>query len=67
MIKKTYTFTKNGKQNDVYTLSNVHGMEVDILTYGARIIRIWAPDKNGDFDDVIVGCKTPEDYYGNNS
>lgn len=66
MIKKTYTFKKNGKENHVYTLSNVNGMEVDILTYGARIIRILAPDKNGDFDDVIVGCKTPEDYYGNN-
>ena len=66
MIKKTYTFEKDGKENEVYTLSNSKGLEVDILTYGGRIIRIWAPDKNGVFDDVIVGCKTPEDYYGEN-
>ena len=63
MIKKTYSFTKDGKINDVYTLTNNQGMEVDILTYGARIIRILAPDKKGKFSDVIVGCKTPEDYY----
>lgn len=66
MIKKTYSFNANGKVNDVYTLSNANGYEVDILTYGARIIRLLSPDKNGNFVDVIVGCKTPEDYYGKN-
>ncbi len=66
MIKKTYSFEKEGKTNDVYTLSNAQGGEVDILTYGARIIRISMPDKTGNFDDVIVGCKTPEDYYDDN-
>ena len=62
MIKKTYSFVYDGKICDVYTLSNAKGVQVDILTYGARVIRLLAPDKNGEFDDVIVGCKTPEDY-----
>lgn len=66
MIEKTYSFKKDGKQNDVYTLSNNQGMQVDILTYGARITRIVVPDKNGNFDDIVVGCKAPEDYYGKN-
>ena len=52
MITKTYSFTKDGKQNDVYTLKNSAGYEVDIFTYGGRITRIWAPDKNGKFDDM---------------
>ena len=62
MIVKSYTFQKNGYENDVYTLSNANGVEVDILTYGARIIRISTPDKNGDFADCIVGCINHEDY-----
>ena len=66
MIEKTYSFAMGGKINDVYTLSNTKGYEVDILTYGARITRIYAPDKNGNFDDLIVGCKRVEDYYGEN-
>jgi aldose 1-epimerase len=66
MVTKTYSFEKNGKQNDVYTLRNANGLEADILTYGARLIRFTAPDKNGQFGDVIVGCKTPEDYYKEN-
>lgn len=66
MIKKAYSFTVDNKQNDVYTLSNKNGCEVDVLTYGGRIIRIWTPDKKGNFADVIVGCAKPEDYYGEN-
>ncbi len=63
MIEKTYSFKKNGKINDVYTLSNAQGMQVDICTHGARLTRIFAPDKNGVFDDILVGCKRVEDYY----
>ena len=66
MIKKTYSFKKDGKTNDVYTLSNANGYEVDILTYGGRITRIWTPDKDGNFGDCIVGCKRVEDYYEKN-
>ncbi len=66
MIKKTYSFEKDGKRCDVYTLSNQNGLEADILTYGGRLIRLNAPDRNGNFTDVIVGCKTPEDYFEEN-
>ena len=66
MIQKTYSFKMDEKVNDVYTLSNANGYEVDILTYGGRITRIFAPDKNGRFDDLIVGCAKPEDYYEEN-
>lgn len=66
MIRKSYSFEKDGAINDVYTLTNEKGAEVDILTYGARIIRISVPDRNGKFADVVVGCKKPEDYYREN-
>lgn len=64
MIQKTYSFNKNGKTYDVYTLKNANGCEMDILTYGARITRISVPDKNGVMGDVIVGYATPEEYIG---
>ena len=65
MIKRTYLFKTNGKMNEVYTLQNGIG-EVDILTYGARITRIWMPDRNGKYEDLAVGCAKVEDYYGEN-
>ena len=66
MIVKSYSFEKNGKLGDVYTLRNQNGMEADILTYGGRLIRLTAPDRCGNFLDCIVGCKHPEDYYEEN-
>ncbi|MBQ9728572.1 MAG: galactose mutarotase [Clostridia bacterium] len=64
MIKKTYSFEKDGFINDVYTLYSAKGCEADILTYGGHLIALRAPDKNGVLGDCIVGCKNPEDYYG---
>lgn len=66
MIEKTYSFEKNGKINEVYTLSNSRGAEVDVLTYGARLIRISMPDNKGKFGDCLVGFKRPEWYYDDN-
>ena len=66
MIKKTYSFEVNGEINDIYTLSNSKGCEVDVLTYGARLTRIWMPDREGTFGDCLVGCAKVEDYYGPN-
>jgi aldose 1-epimerase len=63
MISKTYSFIKNGKENDVYTITNKNGSSVQVLTYGARVISLKVPSKTGDLFDVIVGCNTPEEYY----
>ena len=63
MIKKTYSFIKNGVENDVYTLSNNFGASAQILTYGARLVSLSVPTVNGDFLDVLVGPKTPESFY----
>ena len=66
MVRKTYSFQKEGNLNDVYTIENSQGAKVEVLTYGARLIRIFMPDKDGQMDDVLVGCKTPEAYYNEN-
>ncbi|MBQ3596553.1 MAG: galactose mutarotase [Clostridia bacterium] len=63
MVQKTYSFIKNGKQNDVYTLTNENGLKAEILTYGARLISLFVPNDKGELVDVIVGCATPEEYY----
>lgn len=62
MIRKSYSFDHNGVTVDTYTLSNKLGMEMDIITRGATITRLTAPDRNGKMSDVIVGYATPEEY-----
>lgn len=64
MIEKTYSFTKNDEEYEVYTLTNANGLKMDVLTYGARIINLFTPDKNGVLGDVLIGYATPEQQCG---
>ena len=66
MIKKIHSFEKEGKMNDVYSLTNEKGARVDVLTYGARLIKIMMPDRKGKLADILVGCARPEGYYEDN-
>ncbi len=60
--------TLEGKKTDLYTLTNAAGMEVCVTNYGARLVSVMTPDKNGTLRDVILGYQTLADYlkYGNN-
>jgi aldose 1-epimerase len=45
-----------------YTLRNAQGMTAEIITYGAIVVSLTAPDKNGRFDDVVLGYDNLADY-----
>lgn len=64
MVEKIYTYTKDGKIVSVYNLTNKNGASMQMLDYGARIISLCVPDKNGAMHDVIVGFQKPEEYLG---
>ncbi|QJR81273.1 galactose mutarotase [Alteromonas pelagimontana] len=54
--------TANGKDVYLYTLTNAKGMRVKITNYGGIITSIDVPDKNGKFDDVVLGYGNLKDY-----
>jgi aldose 1-epimerase len=45
----------DGTQVDVLTLTNANGMTVRAITYGGIITSLRVPDRNGQFDDVVLG------------
>ncbi|MCD7974064.1 MAG: galactose mutarotase [Candidatus Azobacteroides sp.] len=51
-----------GKSVALYTLINKKGISVDITNYGAKIVRLYVPDKNGNPEDVVLGFDTLEEY-----
>ena len=51
----------NGKQVSLYTLKNANGTEVYITNYGAIIVAVLVPDKNGKLGDVTLGRRI---YWG---
>ncbi len=58
--------TYKGKSTALYTLKNKHGMVVQITNFGAKIVSIFVPDNNGNFDDVVLGYESIEGYIKGN-
>ena len=54
--------TMDGTGVDLFILSNNNGMEVRIITYGGIITSWTAPDKNGDYKDIVLGYNTLAEY-----
>ncbi|MCC8018501.1 MAG: galactose mutarotase [Rikenellaceae bacterium] len=52
----------DGKEVSLYTLQNENGMAVQLSNYGARIVALWVPAKDGSFVDVSHGYDNIEGY-----
>ena len=52
----------DGAAVDVFTLTNAGGMEVRTIPYGAIIVSIKVPDRNGRLEDVVLGFDTLDGY-----
>ena len=52
----------NELKTDLFVLRNKNGVISELTNYGARVISLWVPDKNGNFDDIVLGCNTLDDY-----
>jgi aldose 1-epimerase len=55
----------DGKNLYIYTLSNKNGMTAKIINYGGIITYLTAPDKNGKFENVVLGLNEPQTYMSN--
>lgn len=56
----------NGNQVELFTLKNNHGITTQITNYGGRVVSLWVPDKNGNFEDIVLGYETIEGYLESN-
>ena len=54
--------TADGQSVDLYTLRNVHGVEAKITNYGGILVSLKVPDRNGKFDDVVLGFNDLDTY-----
>lgn len=57
-------FNKSIDSKDVmlYTLSNKHGAELAITNYGAKIVSLMVPDRDGKLTDVVTGHNSIDEY-----
>lgn len=54
----------DGRAVDLFTLTNAHGLTAKIITYGATLTELHAPDQNGHLDDIVLGFDNLAQYLG---
>ena len=55
VVRAEYGKTTDGKAVDIFTLTNTKGMRMKMISYGATITELYAPDKKGHLEDVVLG------------
>ncbi len=52
-----------GDSTELFTLTNADGMEVCITNFGARVVSVMVPDRDGKYHDVVLGFDSIEAYF----
>ena len=53
----------DGKEIRLYTLKNDKGMVVRAINWGAYVQSVIVPDRDGSFEDVVIGYDDWDEYY----
>lgn len=68
---KAFQQTINGKETGLFVLKNKNNARAELTSYGARLVSLLVPDKNGTLVDVVLGhdslsgyAKPKEPYFG---
>jgi aldose 1-epimerase len=56
--------TKDGETVEIFTLTNSHGLKARVMTWGAALVRMEAPDRNGKFANIVLGFDSLDGYLG---
>lgn len=62
VTKTVYGHTEEGTPVHSFLLHNGNGMEVEIIEFGAIVSSIIVPDKDGEYDDIVLGYDKLEDW-----
>lgn len=62
IVQQSWGQLEDGQQVDLFTLTSNTGLEVKLTNYGGIITSVKTPDKNGNFDNIVLGYNTFQEY-----
>jgi aldose 1-epimerase len=62
VTREAFAEAPDGTAVERYTLSSPSGIVVSLLTYGACVQQVWAPDRDGRTANVVLGFPTLDGY-----
>jgi aldose 1-epimerase len=60
--KKSFGFMPDGRETILITMKSNDGASVSITNYGAKLVSLMVPDKNGNINDIVLGYNSVGDY-----
>lgn len=60
--KEIFGYLPNGQAIDVYILTNSKGLKAKVINYGATLISLEVPDRQGQLADIVLGHKNLDGY-----
>jgi aldose 1-epimerase len=63
--KSNFGQLPDGQDIELYTLSNSQGVKTGIMTYGATVVFLEVPDREGHMADITLGHDSLEGYLEN--
>ena len=62
--EESFGKTPDGKQVDLYTLTNTSGIRARITSFGAILVSLDVPDRDGNLADITLGFDKLDGYIG---
>jgi len=62
MEHKNFGRTQDGQSAELYVLTNKNGMQAEVTNYGATLVALRVPDRDGKLGDVILGYDNVAGY-----
>ena len=60
--EESFGQTPDGRGVDLYTLTNTNGLRAKITNYGAILVSLEVPDRDGNLADITLGYDNLDDY-----
>ena len=64
ILTATFGHLEDGREALIYTLSNANGVTAEITNYGATLVSLKAPDRDGTIEDLLHGYDSVDGYAG---
>ena len=60
---ETFGTLSSGESCSLITIRNQNGMTAVLTDVGASLVKLFVPDRDGNFRDVVLGYDDPHYYY----
>lgn len=65
--KKPFGITSEGESANLWTITNTNGISLSLTNWGATIVSLYQPDKNGTLSNIVLGYSDVRAYEQGNA